>query len=77
MKVLHMIAYILVIVGALNWGLVGFFKFDLVVWLFGTMTMVSRVVYALVGIAAVVELVTHQANCKACCETKTGAPASM
>ena len=41
----------LVIVGAVNWGLIGFFKFDLVNFLFGNMSWVSRVVYALVGLA--------------------------
>lgn len=46
------IAVILVIVGGLNWGLVGFFKFDLVASIFGDMSVVSRIVYALVGLAA-------------------------
>ena len=41
----------LVIVGALNWGLIGFFNFDLVAFLFGSMTWLSRIVYALVGIS--------------------------
>lgn len=66
MKALHIICFILVIVGALNWGLVGFFKFDLVAAIFGEMTSVARVVYALVGLAAVIELVTHKGTCKAC-----------
>lgn len=47
------IAFILVIVGALNWGLVGLFKFNLVAVILGDMTFLSRVVYTLVGIAAV------------------------
>lgn len=46
------IAYILVIVGGLNWGLVGFFKFDLVAAILGDMSVLSRIVYALVGLAA-------------------------
>ncbi|OGF22935.1 DUF378 domain-containing protein [Candidatus Falkowbacteria bacterium RBG_13_39_14] len=46
------IAIILVIIGGLNWGLVGFFKFDLVAALFGDMTGLSRVVYSLVGLSA-------------------------
>lgn len=50
MKALDTIALILVIVGAVNWGLIGFFQFDLVAALFGTMTGFSRIVYALVGI---------------------------
>ncbi len=40
----------LVIVGAINWGLIGFFRFDLVAFLFGNMSWLSRIVYALVGI---------------------------
>ena len=41
----------LVIIGAINWGLIGFFRFDLVNFLFGNMSWVSRVIYALVGLA--------------------------
>lgn len=40
----------LVIIGAVNWGLIGFFKFDLVAFLFGQMTWISRIVYAVIGI---------------------------
>ena len=56
MYILKLIAYILVIIGALNWGLVGFFGFDLVASIFGNLTMASRIVYSLVGIAAIVYL---------------------
>ena len=46
------IALILVIIGAINWGLVGFLSFDLVAWVFGGQTaLLARVVYALVGLA--------------------------
>ena len=40
----------LVIVGAVNWGLIGFFRFDLVAFLFGNLSWLSRIIYALVGI---------------------------
>jgi uncharacterized membrane protein YuzA (DUF378 family) len=47
----------LVLIGALNWGLIGFFRFDLVAALFGgQQSFLSRTVYALVGIAAVIEI---------------------
>jgi len=46
-------ALVLAVVGALNWGLVGIFKFDLVAAIFGDMSALSRIVYALVGAAAV------------------------
>jgi len=52
-KALNLVALILVIVGALNWGLIGLLSFDLVAAIFGAMTVLSRVVYTLVGIAAV------------------------
>ena len=51
MKVIDYIALVLVIIGAVNWGLIGLFNFDLVATLFGTMSVVSRIVYTLVGIA--------------------------
>ena len=48
------IAQILSIIGCLNWGLVGLFRFDLVAWLFGgPATLLSRIVYTLVGLAGV------------------------
>ena len=51
MKVLDKIALVLIIIGAINWGLIGFFKFDLVATIFGEMSVISRIVYALVGIS--------------------------
>lgn len=53
MKALKIISLILVIVGGLNWGLVGLFDFNLVSTIFGDATAISRVVYILVGLAAV------------------------
>ena len=45
-------ALALTIIGAINWGLIGFFRFDLVAWIFGGQTaLLSRIVYALVGVA--------------------------
>ncbi len=52
------IAMILVVIGGLNWGLVGFFNFDLVATIFGDMTMMTRVVYSVVGLAAVYVLIS-------------------
>ena len=53
LNVLDIIALILVIVGGLNWALVGLFKFDLVAAIFGSMSMLARIVYVLVGLAAI------------------------
>lgn len=51
MKIIDKIALVLVIIGAINWGLIGLFKFDLVATLFGEMSVLSRIVYSLVGIS--------------------------
>lgn len=51
MKIVDKIALVLIIIGAINWGLVGFFNFNLVDAIFGTMSIVSRIIYALVGIS--------------------------
>ena len=51
MKVIDKIALTLIIIGAVNWGLIGFFEFDLVAALFGSMTAFSRIVYGLVGLS--------------------------
>ena len=59
MNIIKLIALILVVVGGLNWGLVGLFDFDLVATIFGDMSMISRIVYILVGLSAIYVLVTH------------------
>lgn len=50
MKALDYTVLILVIIGAINWGLIGFFGLDLVAFLFGSMSILSRIVYAIIGI---------------------------
>ncbi len=50
MKVLDYTILTLVIVGAINWGLIGFFDFDLVSTLFGQMSLLTRIIYAAIGI---------------------------
>ena len=52
MKALDYTLLTLVIIGAVNWGLIGFFQFDLVAFIFGNMSWISRIVYALVGLSA-------------------------
>ncbi len=52
-NIAYSVALVLVIVGGLNWGLVGAFDFDLVAALFGDMSMLSRAVYILVGLSAI------------------------
>lgn len=61
---LDMIMFVLLVVGGLNWGLVGFFDWDLVAAISGDASAIARVVYALVGIAAVYHLVMMPRNMK-------------
>ena len=53
MAVIDKITLALVIIGALNWGLIGIFSFDLVAWLFGSMSAVTRVIYTLVALGGI------------------------
>ena len=58
MSTLDWIAFVLVIIGGLNWGLVGFLNFNLVAAIFGEMSIISRIIYAIVGIAALYAIFT-------------------
>lgn len=51
MKVVNIIALVLIIIGAINWGLIGAFNFNLVDMIFGVNTVLSRIIYGLVGIS--------------------------
>jgi len=51
MKVIDTIALVLIIIGAINWGLVGIFNFNLVDAIFGAMSIISRIIYILVGVS--------------------------
>ena len=51
MKVIDKIALVLIVIGAINWGLVGIFNFNLVDTIFGAMSIISRIIYILVGIS--------------------------
>lgn len=66
MKMLHIVAFLLLVVGGLNWGLIGLFNFNLVTALFGSIPDLEKIVYILVGASAVYLAVTHSAECKAC-----------
>ena len=57
MRAINLITLILVIVGGINWGLIGLFGFDLVAAIFGQMSTLSRLVYILVGASALWQLV--------------------
>ena len=66
MKVLHTITWILIVVGALNWGLVGTFHFNLVMKIFGSMPMIENIIYILVGLSGLFEIFNHKNSCKMC-----------
>ena len=57
MRAINTVTLLLLIIGGLNWGLVGLFGFDLVATIFGEMSVLSRIVYVLVGLSAVYQIV--------------------
>lgn len=65
MKMAHMVAFTLLVVGGLNWGLVALFNMNLVETVFGGMGL-TNIVYILVGVSAVYLAATHMGDCKTC-----------
>lgn len=65
---LHIVAFSLAMVGALNWGLVGLLNFDLVMTLLGSWPGLVKLVYILVGVSAVYVFAGHKDDCKICGE---------
>lgn len=53
MKSLNLTTLTIAVIGAINWGLIGLFSFDLVAWLFGDMSWISRIVYIIVGLCGI------------------------
>jgi uncharacterized protein len=70
MKSLHMVAFVLLVVGGLNWLFVAF-GYNLVEMVLGSMPQLVMLVYVLVGLSAIFEAATHKANCKNCEAPKT------
>lgn len=66
MKALHMIAFVLLVVGGLNWGLVGLWNYNLVESLLGAGSGLTMIVYVLVGVSALYIGITHKGDCKVC-----------
>ncbi len=63
---LHMIAFTLLVIGGLNWLLVGLFSWDIGVLFGGSGAALSRIIYILVGLSAIYEIATHKGRCKNC-----------
>ena len=66
MKALHTVAFILLVVGGLNWLLVGVAGWDIGKLFGGMDALVSRVIYILVGLSAIMLVVTHKNDCRNC-----------
>lgn len=66
MKILFWICTIVTVIGGINWGMVGFFNFDLVAYLFGNMTVITRIIYTFVGIAAIALILISVGRCIHC-----------
>jgi len=66
-----MIAFILLVIGGLNWGLFAF-DFNLVSYIFGSVAWLEQLVYILVSLSALLEIFTHKANCKHCGSKSAG-----
>ena len=56
MQVIQKLALVLIIIGAVNWGLIGLFDFNLVTTLFGTESIITKIVYILVGVAGIIDI---------------------
>ncbi len=63
---LHMAAFLLLVVGGVNWGLVGLLHLNLVEMVLGSIPMLVMLVYILVGVSAVYIALTHKSDCKVC-----------
>lgn len=63
---MHKITFMLLVIGGLNWLLVGVTGWDVGQLFGGQMAMISRIIYILVGLSALYEIFSHKANCKAC-----------
>ena len=72
MKALHMVSFTLLIIGGLNWLLIGLFNYDLVGGVFSFSGMLVRLIYILVGLSAVYLIFTHKKSCKECMSMKSG-----
>ncbi len=63
MKLLNCFCLTIVIIGAINWGLIGFFDFNLVSALFGDSTLFSRIIYGLVGLSGLYSISLYKYTC--------------
>jgi len=72
MKSMHKITFTLLLIGGLNWLVLGISGWDIGQLFGGQEAIVSRIIYVLVGLAAIAEIIGHKQNCKSCAEGKGG-----
>ena len=70
-KMVHMAAFTLLVIGGLNWGLVGLINVNVVELILGSWPVVVQIVYVLVGLAAIYLAAKHMNDCKICSEKKS------
>jgi len=56
MRILDVIVAVLLVIGGLNWGLIGFFNFDLIAAIFGHMSALTRLIYCIIGLSALYQI---------------------
>lgn len=76
MKTIHIISFVLLVVGGLNWFLVGLFSWDVGMIFGGQEAVISRIIYILVGLSAVNLMFTHSSECKHCEKLATSSVSS-
>ncbi|MDP2812353.1 MAG: DUF378 domain-containing protein [bacterium] len=76
MKGLHMLAFLLLIVGGLNWLVLALFSWDIGQLFGGQDALISKIIYVLVGLAAILELIGHKKACKYCKGSTPVSPSS-
>jgi len=71
-----MVTFLLLVIGGLNWLLLGLFSWEIGAIFGGSSETVSRIIYVLIGLAAVYELMTHKNSCKACAKEGSTPPSN-
>ena len=74
-KKIHMVAFLLLIIGGLNWLLLGIFQWEIGALFGGSGELISRLIYVLIGLAAVYEIAVHKKNCRECEDKGTASSA--
>lgn len=77
MKFLHKIAFLLLLIGGLNWGVYALFGWEIGSLLGGMDSFVAKIIYLLVGLSAIYELVMHKGRCRECGSMKGGSMPSQ